>query len=405
MDLTVRPISEKEFETFRAKIARGFGSDPYPEEDGRLFRQTLDLDRTICAFDGDEMIGTCAAYTFDLTVPGAVLPMGGTTVVTVQATHRRRGVLTAMLRAHLAEVRDRGDPLAGLWASETSIYGRFGFGCAAEGCEMKVDSRTIRFSGNPPGGAVRLLEADDAQRVLPPIYERIRPTRAGLLSRSDPWWKLRFFYDPEHRRRGKSARRYAVYTGPDGDDGYAIYRQKDKWDDFPDGTVHVQEVMAATAEAHEALWRFLTAIDLFPNVEYWNVPVDDELPWRVNDFRRVERRVSDSLWLRMIDVPQALEGRRYAGRERLVLDVRDPFLPENSGRYLLEASPDGAACARTEEDADLELGTDALAALYLGAHPVETLARARLVKGSAAARAAADRLFAAGPRPWCAEVF
>ena len=109
-------------------------------------------------------------------------------------------------------------------------------------------------------------------------------------SRSDAWWKMRFFYDPEHRRRGRSARRYAVYTSADRADGYAIYRQKEKWEDFPDGTVHVMEVMAATAEAHEALWRFLTRIDLYPNVQYWNLPVDDELPWRVTDPRRVRRR-------------------------------------------------------------------------------------------------------------------
>jgi predicted acetyltransferase len=405
MNLTVRPIEEAEFETFRAKLARGFGFDPYPEEDGRLFRETLDLDRTICAFDGDEVIGTCAALTFDLTVPGGVLPMGGTTIVTVQPTHRRSGVLTAMMRAHLAEVRDRGEPLAGLWASETSIYGRFGFGLAAEKYELNVNGRVIRFAGGAPGGAVRLVEPSEAEQLLPPVHERIRPERPGLLSRSDAWWKMRFFYDPEHRRRGRTTMRYAVYTSAGRIDGYSIYRQKDKWEDFPDGTVHVVEVMPATAEAHEALWRFLTGIDLYPNVQYWNLPVDDELPWRVTEPRRVQRSIGDSLWLRLIDVPRALEGRRYACRERLVLAVGDPFLPENSGRYLLDASPDGARCVRTDEDADLELPADALAALYLGGHRVETLARARLVSGSPTARAAADRLFAAEPAPWCPEMF
>ncbi|MHC4209863.1 MAG: GNAT family N-acetyltransferase [Planctomycetota bacterium] len=405
MKLTVRPIEEAEFETFRAKIARGFGFDPHPEDDGRLFRQTLDLDRTVCAFDGDEMIGTCAAYTFDLTVPGGILPMGGTTIVTVQPTHRRLGVLTAMMRAHLAEIRDRGEPLAGLWASESSIYGRFGYGLAAEAYDLKVDSRAIRFAGEAPAGAVRLVEPPEAQRLLPPVHERIRPTRPGLLSRSDPWWKMRFFYDPEHRRRGKSARRFAVYVNADRVDGYTIYRQKEKWEEFPDGTVHVQEVMAATTEAHEALWRFLARIDLYPNVQYWNLPVDDELPWRVTDPRRIQRSIGDTLWLRLIDVPRALEGRRYACRERLVLAVHDPFLPDNSGRYLLDASPDGARCARTDQDADLELPVEALGALYLGAHRVEALARAGIVSGSPSARAAAGRLFDSEPLPWCPEMF
>jgi predicted acetyltransferase len=405
VQLTVRPIVEAEYETFRARVARGFGFDPHPEEDWSLFRKTLDLDRTVCAFDGDELIGTCAAYTIDLTVPEGVLPMGGTTIVTVQPTHRRRGVLTAMMRAHLAEIRDRGEPLAGLWASESSIYGRFGYGVAAEAYEMKVDGRTMQFAGEAPGGAVRLVEPPEAQRVLPVVYERIRPTRPGLLSRSDAWWKLRFFYDPEHRRHGRSARRYAVYASAGRDDGYVVYRQEKDWEEFPNGTVHVAEVMAATAEAHEALWRFLTRIDLFPNVRYWNMPVDDELPWRVTEPRRIQRSIGDSLWLRLIDVPRALEGRRYGCRERLVLAVDDPFLPENSGRYLLDASPDGARCARTDEDAGLELPVEALGALYLGAHRVEPLARAGVVSGSPPARAAADRLFAAEPMPWCPEMF
>jgi predicted acetyltransferase len=405
MDLTVRPIEEAEFETFRTKLARGFGMDPYAEEDGQLFRRTLELERTVCAFDGDEMIGTCAALTFDLTVPGGALPMGGTTIVTVQPTHRRRGVLTAMMRAHLAEIQGRGEPLAGLWASETPIYGRYGYGLAAEKYDLKLDAPTIEFRGAAPEGDVRLIEPSEAERVLPPLYERIRPMRPGLISRPDAWWTMRHFYDPEHRRKGRSARRYAVYSAGDRIDGYAVYRQESRWEAFPAGTVHVQEVMATTDAAHEALWRFLTRIDLFPNVQYWNLPVDDELPWRAVDSRRVQRSISDTLWLRLMDVPRALEGRRYFGRECLVLDIDDPFLPDNSGRYLLDASPEGASCTRTEQDADLELGIDVLGALYLGGHRADALARAGVVRGARSALAAVDRLFAGDRAPWCAEMF
>ena len=132
MDLTVRPIEASEFETFRAKMARGFGCDPYPQDDPVFFRKIIELERTVAAFDGDELVGTCGAFSFDLTVAGGTLPMGGTTIITVQPTHRRRGVLRAMMTAHLDEIRERGEPLAGLWASETSIYGRFGFGQAAD---------------------------------------------------------------------------------------------------------------------------------------------------------------------------------------------------------------------------------------------------------------------------------
>ncbi len=405
MELTVRPIEESEFDTFHAKMVRGFGGDLNPKDDPSFFREIIEFDRTVAAFDGDELVGTCGAYSFDVTVPGGTLTMGGTTIITVQPTHRRRGVLTAMMTAHLDEVRRRGEPLAGLWASETGIYGRFGYGQAADLQEVKLDAGTIEFSGDPPAGEVRLVEPDEARARMEAVYERIRPTRSGMLSRSEAWWTGRMMYDPEHRRRGSTSKRFAVYTGPAGVEGYAVYRQKEKWEAFPDGEVQVIELMAATPEAHEALWRYLTRIDLFPRIEYWNLPVDDELPWRVVEARRVRRYVWDALWIRLMDIPRALEGRSYRAEGRIVLGVRDPFMPDNDGRYLLDAGPGGAKCSRTSDDADLEFDVNALGALYLGGQSISTLARAGWVRGDPASLARAGALFAWDPQPWCPEIF
>ncbi len=405
MDLTVRPIEESEFDTFRAKIARGFGGDLNPKDDPVFFRKIIEFDRTVAAFDGDEMVGTGGAFSFDLTVPGAALPMGGTTIISVQPTHRRRGVLRAMMKAHLDDVRRRGEPLAGLWASDSAIYGRFGYGLATDLHQVKLDAGAIEFSGDPPAGEVRLVEPGESRAKMETVYERIRPARPGMLSRSDAWWNGRMMYDPEHCRRGCSAKRFAVYTSPAGVDGYAVYRQKDKWDDFPEGEVQVSELMAATPEAHEALWRYLTRIDLFPRIEYWNLPVDDELPWRVVETRRVRRYVCDALWIRLIDIPKALEGRSYRAEGRIVLGVHDPYMPDNEGRYLLEAGPDGAKCSMTSDDADLELDVNALGALYLGGRSISTLARAGWVHGEPELLATAGVLFAWDPQPWCPEIF
>ncbi|MEE8153585.1 MAG: GNAT family N-acetyltransferase [Phycisphaerales bacterium] len=405
MKFTIRPIDESEIQMFRAKIARGFGGDLHKDDDpNRLFR-LLDVARTVCAFDGQEMIGTCGAFSLDLTVPGATLPMGGTTVITVQPTHRRRGVLRAMMQAHLKEIQFRSEPLAGLWASESSIYGRFGYGLAAQGYELKLDGKAIQFADDVPAGSIKLLEPEEAQGLLPEVYERVRPTRPGMFSRTDTWWEAEAFYDPEHRRQGKSAKRYAVYVGATGAEGYAIYRQKDEWTDFPKGEVHILELVASTLAAHKALWRFLTSIDLYPDVRYWNAPVDDELPWQVTDPRRVQRSICDSLWLRLIDIPRALAGRSYSGDGQLVLGVRDTFLPENDGSYELEVTSGGAQCRRSSAPADIKLSVEALGATYLGAHRFTALARAGLVHGDAEALATADRLFSWDRLPWCPEVF
>lgn len=409
MDITVRPIAESEVDAFRAAIARGFGEDPFEEEDASHFLDVFEIDRLIAAFDGDEVVGTCGAFTFDLTVPGGTLPMGGTTIITVQPTHRRRGVLRKMMQAHLDEMRGKGEPLAGLWASESGIYGRFGYGLAAECATTTIDTKSIAFTGEPPEGMVRLVSTDDAASILPELYDRVRPTRPGMLSRREGWWRHRVLRDVKHRRGGRSQLRIAVHYGgtggADGPTGYAIYRQKEEWGDFPKGEVHVVEVMAPTPEAHEALWRYLTRIDLFPHVKYWNTPVDDELPWRVTEGRRVERKIWDTLWLRPIDIGRAMEGRKYASAAKIVLGVSDPAMPDNDGCYELDASPDGARCRRTSADPDVELGVDTLGAIYLGAPRTRSLARARLIKGGDEAVSTLERVMAWSPAPWCEEVF
>ena len=245
MDLTVRPITPSEVDLFRARMTRGFGEDSPPENASRFLR-VLDLDRTVAAFDGDDMIGTGAAFSFDVTVPGGTLPMGGTTMVTVQPTHRRRGVLRAIIEAHLREIRGRGEPLAGLWASESSIYGRFGYGLAAESCDVRLHAPTIHFRGEPGKGTVRLVDAQEAASTVPGVYERVRPTRPGMFTRTDAWWETRIFHDPEHWRDGRSVKRWAVTECDREVEGYVVYRQKDTWDDFPEGEVYVLELVSST---------------------------------------------------------------------------------------------------------------------------------------------------------------
>jgi len=407
MDLTIRPIEESEFDIFRSKLVRVFGGDIHKEDDPKHLRSILDPVRTICAFDGNDLVGTCAAFTFDLTVPGATLAMGGTTMVTVQPTHRRRGILKAMMQAHLKEMKDRGEPLAGLWASESSIYGRYGYGYAVEGSFIKIDAKELIFTNNTQKGSVNLIEADEAAKIFPDIYERIRQTRPGVLSRSTAWWDARVFHDPQHRREGKSAKRFAVYEVDAKPQGYAIYRQKEdwEWEGFSQGIIHVVEVITATDEAHNAIWKFLTSIDLFPIVRYWNAPVDDVLMWRITDPRRIQRYNTDSLWIRIIDIKAALEGRSYSSEGRLVFDIQDEFMPANSGKYELTTNSSEAQCKPTLTEADITLSATSLGALYLGGNLFTTLARAGLVQGTPQALVTADKMFSWTCAPWCPEVF
>jgi predicted acetyltransferase len=404
----VRAITDSEVDLFRLRLSRGFGGDPAADDGGGLrFRELVPLDRTFAAFDAGDIVGTGAGFTFDVTVPGGrAVAMGGTTMVSVQPTHRRRGVLRAMMSHHLDDVAQRGEPLAGLWASESSIYGRFGYGTSTYRHDVTLEAETITLRPPEPPGRVRLVDHDHAEPILRSVYERVRQTRPGMLSRSDPWWTHRRMRDEEDDREGRSSRRYAVYEEAGSVDGYATYRQKEEWEGFfSAGEVAVIEVMTATPNAHRGLWRFLTNIDLFKKVEWWNAPLDDPLTLEVTDPRRVQRRLWDAMWIRVMDVPAALEARTYETDGALTLHIDDPFRPTNSGNYRLEVSDGRATCRRRDDEGDVSLDIDVLGHLYLGGGSAVAMAAAGRITGSDGSVTRLHRIFRTDAVPWCPEVF
>ncbi len=403
----IRAISEAESDLFRSRLSRAFGVDADTEDGANeRFLELFEIERTFAAFEAGDIIGTGGAFSFDLTVPGgSTVPMAGTTIVTVQPTHRRLGVLTAMMEYHLDEVDQRGEPVAGLWASDTGIYGRFGFGPATYMYESKMHTPSIIMATPAPEGRVRLLDPEDAGPILRSVYETARPTVPGMLSRNEAWWKLRVLRDPESRRGGKSALRYAVYEEGDRPLGYAIYRQKENWDDLPEGEVHVNEILSATPAAHRGLWGYLTNIDLYPRLEWWNTPLDDALALHVTEPRRIKRQLSDSLWIRLMDVPSALESRRYEHDGDLVIAVEDRFRPGNSGTYELRVIDGTATCERVEGTAQVSCSVDVLGHIYLGGGDALGMSRSGRVRGEDAAVRQLHKIFRTDRSPWCQEIF
>ncbi len=406
MEITTRPIAAGERTPFREAILAGFGEDlddeKFPPD---WFNDLVPLDRTVAAFDGDQIVGTLGAFPFDMTVPGgAEIPMAGTTIVTVAATHRRRGVLTAMMRDHLGDVRSRGEPLAGLWASESLIYGRFGFGVATENDAIDIDQTRVSVVGE--AGSIRLVSTEEAKQIFPTIYEAELSSRPGMLSRTELWWH-HHFDDPTASRDGFSALRCVLHTTDGRPDGYAIYRQKPGWEGgFPNGKVSVRELVAPSAIAHTGLWRYLTTIDLFPHVEYWNLPVDDPLAWKIPDHRRIKRKRWDALYVRILDVVRALEARTYAADGTVCFTIGDPFFPDEGGSFELAVAGGVGTCRRVNRmAADFSLGTADLANLYLGGGSTAALARAGRIKGAKDPIVVFGRMFRGDVAPWCEEVF
>jgi predicted acetyltransferase len=401
----VRPTKDlEEFKAAVGAISHYFGGGP-DDERAERFARVLPLERMHAAFDADSVVGGAGAFPFQLTVPGGVVPCGGVTVVGVLPTHRRRGVLTAMMRAQLEDIRDRGEPIAALWASEEVIYGRFGYGMASLAGETALSSGYTGLRQPPDETArTRLISLDDAKTVLPDIYDRVRAKTPGMFKRTEAWWELRNLSDPPERRQGGGEKNVLVLELSGEPAGYALYRVFSKFEyGSSAGHVEVIEALADGAVATRELWRVLLNMDWLATLKAYLLPIDHPLLQQLRYPRRLQMRIGDGLWVRLVDVGAALSARAYGGADPVVLEVEDAFLPENTGRWKLA---DGGA-KRTDEAADLALDVGELGAAYLGGFTFGELLRAGVVlelKEGGAARA--DALFlTSGPKPWCPEIF
>jgi predicted acetyltransferase len=326
----------------------------------------------------------------------------------VLPTHRRRGILREMMAVQLDDVAEREEPVAVLTASEAVIYGRFGYGVGAQFAKVAVDPRRSAFVADPDvPGSIRLAWSGDTEAVasMAEIYDGWRRTRPGGLSRHEGWWGV-VQRDGEHFQYGRGPAYYALHEDEDGvPDGYALYRIKHDVEDEEENEVYVEEVVATDPGVDAALWRYLLDLDLTKKVVGMTIPVDDPLKWRLADPRALTvDYLEDWLWVRIVDVPAALEARTYSTSARLMVEVVDDFRPDGraGGTFRLDASADGAVCERADgEAADLTITVDALGTAWLGAAPVSTLAAAGRAVGDAETLRLADALFASHPAPYC----
>jgi predicted acetyltransferase len=400
----LRPITIDEYDDFSTANAGGFGWEPNADMLAENLN-TMELDRTLATFDGPEVVSTTAIISFDLTVPGGTLPAAGVTWVAVKPTHRRRGILRDMMARQLSDIHDRGEALAALWASESVIYGRFGYGLGAQNIEFKVDRVRTTLAGDAPVcGRTRMMTREQALESWPAVYDEARRARPGFFSRSEAWWQYHTIREKDFERR-MGSRFFVQYEEDGAVRGYARYRVRPGQDGMASGTLLVQELTALTSNAYSALWQYVFGVDLIATIEANHRPQDEPLYWMLADPRRMVRSVYDTLWVRVLDVPAALEGRRYAWEGSVVLDVRDSFCPWVQGRYELEMSPDGAKCTLTDAEPDVTLSAADLGAIYLGGEKLTTLARAGRVEGDYEALRRADVLLSWDRAPWCPEVF
>ncbi|MGZ6643731.1 MAG: GNAT family N-acetyltransferase [Solirubrobacteraceae bacterium] len=368
------------------------------EREREQFHRLAEPERSLVYDDGGAIVATASIYTRDMSVCGGTIPCAAVTVVTVLPTHRRRGLLTGLMRRQLDDLRDGGEAVAVLKASEGGIYGRFGYAPAAYEAVLRARRADARLAIAPESASpLRIVVPEDAIEAMRPIHEAERARRAGMLDRLGAWWEDRLF--PHWAPPGEGPPRRAVLT----EDGYALYEVSTRDDPRgPQGEVAVRELVATTPAARARLWAFLLDQDLTATLSWGGAPVDAPLRLTLANPRGADLAPRTALWLRLVDLPRALAARAYDGDPDVVLEVADAFCPWNAGRWRLA----GGACERTTAAADLALDAGALAAAYLGGTTLAELAAAgRVDELAPGALARASPAFRSALAPWSPDNF
>ncbi|WP_052666371.1 GNAT family N-acetyltransferase [Nitriliruptor alkaliphilus] len=403
-DLSLHPVGDDEDEllAFMRAVSRHFHEDE-ADEDLAPWVRVMAGCRRLAVTDRDRIVANYGTLPVDLSVPGgATLPCAGVTVVGVSQTYRRRGLLRRMMTAGLDDAVAHEEPVAALYASESAIYPRFGFGIVAPSVLYHADATRTRFLDRVDPRLVVDLDVEAAPAEAAAIYEVVRAVRGGGVGRLPAQWEVSLRSDTPGSRGGASRKRRVHVPGR----GYAVYRIKEDGDGaLPGGDVVVLEFVATDPEAEQALWQHVFDVDLATRVVSRLRPPDDALPWMVEDRLRLRASEGEPLYARILDVPRCLASRTSAVTDGLVLAVHDADR-DQSGTYRWDVSPEGGACTRTDAPADVALSIESLAACWLGGtSPSRLRAARRLEETTPGAVARLDRMTAVSHAPWTPWIF
>lgn len=414
----IRPIGDCELTDFILVGQQAFNgtwpTDKLVEHEGKIF----DTERSYAAFDGDQIVGTAMSYAFGLTVPGGlVVDSAGISGVSVLPTYRRQGVLSALMRRQLADLSRGHEPVAALFASESAIYQRFGYGLACEQYSFALRASQRPLAPAAAGEAqlagltIKLVDPQSAVKDLMTVYDTVRLGHPGMLTRTGQWWEV-LLADLEFMREGYTPLRCVVAADGAEIRGYALYTAKPDWgvDGLPEHNLVVRELFAVDPAANAALWTNLLTRDLVAEIHARMRPADDPLLHLLANRRDARPRVSDGLWIRLVDLPAALASRRYASAVDVVIEVTDDLLPANTGRWRLRAhgpaDPAPPACQRADADPDIKLSVAQLGAAYLGGTRLGSLAAAgQVTELRPGALAALSTAMSWDPLPWSPMMF
>jgi predicted acetyltransferase len=408
----IRPIVMSELPQFMRVGDHAFNSSWPTDQVMEWEKLVFEVDRSLAAFDGDEIVGTTTAISFDLTVPGGgQVGTAGVTSVSVMPSHRRQGVLSSLMTRQLADVAAGSEPLAALFASESVIYGRYGFGVASEHLHYTIKRGEAALPSPASRPRLRITEPKEAAAKLKQVYDAVQAARPGMLTRHQRYWDVRLS-DPEFAREGSTPMHCVVAEDETGPRGYALYSVKPKWgpDALPDAELYVRELLGLDRDTTLTLWADMFSRDLVGEISTGARPLDDPLLYELADPRRTRAKIVDGLYIRLVDLPTALTSRLYSAAVDVVIEVIDERLPANAGRWRLTAGgrTDGVkpTCERTTAEPDLVMPVVTLGAAYLGGMRLGGLAEAGVItEVRPGALAALSTAMWWDPAPWAPTSF
>mgnify|MGYP001205459169 CR=1 FL=1 len=413
MAIELRSVTDENFVEWRKAVRQGFGIHVHPDDIARLRNDRAELDRLVAAVDtgSERIVGTGGADSYSLTVHGgAVVPMAGVAYMTTSVTHRRQGAFSGMMNQIHDEARERGDIVSGLWASQAHLYSRFDYGIGVNSYDWEIDPRFGSFSHSPISddnnseAHVYFVDANEAAVILPGIYEQMRQQIVGSVDRNPGRWRYQLF-DEERVRDGASALFFAICEEGREQTGYVAYRMRRKGDTDM-GVLEIVEQVSLTDTAHATMWRFLLNFDLVGKITATNRPADDPLWWMLADPRRLNRTSHDALWVRLLDIPNALESRTYNADGQIKIGLISESQPAEAGTYVIDIDDSQASVKKTTDKPDVIMTPADLSVIYMGgAKPGPLVEAGRIDIVTTGSLAKLHSMFSTDSAPWCAHYF
>jgi len=398
MKTEIRSMTNAEIDTWLTTMARAEGR--HLSKDSLVYGKNLiESDRALSIYDSGQIVGTIHTELSTINVPGNILQTAILAYVTTQPTHRRRGMLTKLITYQLSSLYEEGIPLSNLFASESLIYGRFGYGIATQREDWTIERPHTGFIDNRSyNGQVEFVDSEHMRTEFPSIYDEAVKGRPGIVHRPNKHWDL-LAMDPEERRKGYGKFFFVEYKSQNVPKGYVMYRIKGN-------NLRVRELMSTDHESYSALWQYCFGVDLIATFEAKDRVGDDSLPWLLIDPRKLRRSVQDGMWLRIIDTTQVLENRSYNCDGNLTLRILDKLCPWNEKTLKLTSDNGGTICKESNESPDLTLTAGTLGSAYLGGVGFTNLGKMGLVEEHTFGKLkVAEDMFYNSLAPWSPDTF